>query len=81
MRTIGLGVFPTVHNEETSTMWCGIIESSCNGNDTQSRRLYLLEGHACCLVWHVFCVYSRFACCVSCTDKIPRQAPTDFWDK
>jgi len=62
MRAIPLGVVPTIHNEETSTLWCGLIESSCNGNDTQLRRLYLLEGHACCLVWHAFCVCSRFSC-------------------
>jgi len=50
MMTIRLGVFPTIRNEETSTMWCGLIESSYNGNDSQMRRLNLLEGHACCLV-------------------------------
>jgi hypothetical protein len=60
MRTIRLGVVPKIHNEETSTMWCRLIDCSCNGKDTQLRGLYLLEGHACCSVWHAFCVCSRF---------------------
>lgn len=60
MRTLRLGVVPTIHNEETSTLWCGLIESSCNGNDSQLRGYIYLKDTPVFGVARFLCMKSIF---------------------